>query len=386
MPSDVCRKVFERGARRADLALVEGTLEEPCLVSDGAGYDRPGELRPIAEALDLPIVAVLPYQPWDQLHLPCLPPGVEALVIDGLEDPSDFEAYRSIVSMMAKKPVVAAVEALPEIRAVLREAHWDQALPESMVQQLRASFLRFADFGAIQALARSRPFPGCAPEPEEPRKAHRFRVAYAQDDAFGSYFPDTLETLESLGAELVEFSPLTDERLPQAIDLVMIGCGFPDKYADQLAENLSLIAALRSHVCRGHRIYSEGGGTAYLCQSMTLDGRRVNGAGIFPFDAERLVVPKPPTAVTSTICREGWMAPKGTVVRGYNPGRWRLHPSLEPVDCPSCFGMLTSQGDITYHHHAIGSLLHLHLGSLPEVVSAFAVPHHPSLTLPSSHP
>ena len=74
------------------------------------------------------------------------------------------------------------------------------------------------------------------------------------------YFPDTLETLEALGAELVEFSPIRDESLPEAVDLVMIGCGFPDRHADALADNLSLIAALRSHVCRGHRIYSEGGG------------------------------------------------------------------------------------------------------------------------------
>ncbi|WP_422930950.1 cobyrinic acid a,c-diamide synthase [Singulisphaera sp. PoT] len=386
MPKDVCRKVFERGARQSDLAIVEGTLEEPSLVPDQVECDRPGELQPIVDALDLPVVAVVPYQPWGQLHLPCLPRQVEAILIDGIEDPNAYSAYRSIVSMLTRRPVIGAVEALPEIRTFLSENPWDQALPESMIQQLRASFLRFADFNTIQALARSRPFPGSTAEVEESRGTCRFRVAYAQDEAFGSYFPDTLETLEALGAELVEFSPLTDERLPHGIDLVMIGCGFPDKHADQLAENLSLISALRSHVCRGQRIYTEGGGTAYLCQSMLLDGRRVSGAGIFPYDAERLATPSAPTAVTSTLSHERWIGPKGTVVRGYNPGRWRLHPSLEPVDCPTHCGMLTTQGDITYHQQAIGSLIHLHLGSLPEVVSAFAVPHRCSYTLPYSRP
>ena len=107
-----------------------------------------------------------------------------------------------------------------------------------------------------------------------------------KDDAFGRYFPDTFEALEALGAELVEFSPIRDETLPESVDLVMIGCGFPDHYADALAANLSLIAALRSHVCRGQRIYSEGGGTAYLGRSMILGDRQVPGAGILPFDAE----------------------------------------------------------------------------------------------------
>ena len=83
-------------------------------------------------------------------------------------------------------------------------------------------------------------------------------MAYAQDEAFGRYFPDTLESLEALGADLVEFSPLRDERLPDGVDLVMIGCGHPDEHADLLASNMSMIAALREHVCRGRRIYSEG--------------------------------------------------------------------------------------------------------------------------------
>lgn len=384
MPEDVCRKLFARGVRNADLALVEGTLEGLSPLPEEPPFDRPGELRAIAEALDLPIVAVIPCQPWKDFHLPRLPEGVDAILLDGLEDPSDYEAYRSLISLMVKKPVIGAVEAFPEIRSALRGALKDQRLPEAMVRQLGASFLRFANLPLIQSLARSRPGSWMPVEAEEPREAHRFRVAYAQDEAFGSYFPDTLETLELLGAELLEFSPLRDETLPEAVDLVMIGCGFPDKYADELAENLSLIASLRSHVCRGQRIYSEGGGTAYLGRSMILDGRRVPGANILPFDAERLPIPAPPTPVSRTLVRDGWLGPRGTVVRGYNPGRWQLRPGGDRFDCPSCFGRLTAEGDIAYHHHAIGSLIHLHLGALPEVVSAFAGPHRPSLSLPSA--
>ena len=125
-----------------------------------------------------------------------------------------------------------------------------------------------------------------------------FRVAYAQDEAFGRYFPDTLEALEALGADLVEFSPLRDERLPDGVDLAMIGCGYPDHHADLLASNVSMIASLREHVCRGRRIYSEGGGTAYLGRRMIIDGRRLPGAGILPFDAELSPDPTPPAPVT----------------------------------------------------------------------------------------
>ena len=43
---------------------------------------------------------------------------------------------------------------------------------------------------------------------------------------------------------------------------------------------------------------------------------------------------------------------------------------------------LSAEGDWYFHHHAVGSLLHLHLGALPEVVDAFACPHPPSLRRP----
>lgn len=381
MPPDVCRDVFARGTRQADLAVVEGTLDE---VGRGLGpypFVRPGRLGPIADALDLPIVAVVDCQNARDFHLPKLEKGVEAVLLDGLERPEDFDRVRQMITCVWKKPVLGAVEALPEVRALFDEPALDFSLPENALGQLAQSFLRFADLHALRMLADSRPFLA-APDAPSLGGGRRFRVAYAQDEAFGEYFPDTLETLEALGAELVEFSPVRDESLPRGVDLVMIGCGFPDRHADALAANLSLISALRQHVCRGHRIYSEGGGTAYLGRSMILDGRRVPGAGILPFDAILQPGRRAPVPVSRTLMRDGWLGPAGTVVRGYRSMRWRLIPGADPGDCRALSGLLSRERDMYFRHHAVGSLIHLHLAALPQVVSAFAGPHRPSLTLP----
>jgi len=383
MPENVCRRLFVQGTQFADLALVEGTLDQQWGPQAVPAHDRPGGLRPVATMLDLPVVAVLPCPSWGGFHLPRLPESVDAVFLDELEDPGEFERLRTMVEMMMRRPVLGAIEAFPELRAALRQAPRESPLPEELVHRLGVSFLRFADLAAIQALSRGRPFPWTATD-RGPCNRRRFRVAYAQDEAFGAYFPDTLEMLESLGAELVEFSPIRDEALPESVDLVMIGCGFPDHYADALAGNLSLISALRSHVCHGQRIYSEGGGTAYLGRSMIFEGRQVAGAGILPFDAELLPNPEPPVPVARTLTRDCWLGPKGTTVRGYKSGRWRLRPGADPLDCPNNCGTLTVQNDFFYHHHAVGSLIHLHLGAFPEVVTAFAGPHRPSLSLPSA--
>ncbi|HEV3167270.1 MAG TPA: cobyrinic acid a,c-diamide synthase [Isosphaeraceae bacterium] len=380
MTPDLCRTVFVRGMCRADLAVVEGTLEPMRAPAGHAHYDQPGALGQIALALDLPRIALVPCPRLEGLHLPTLPEGTDAVLLDGLEEAGSYEAVRRVVALMLNKPVIGAVEAMPGIRAAVRDAGRESDVPKEIFDALGASFLRFADLHALRTLAESRDFPVPHDEPCQPPQ-RRFRVAYAQDEAFGAYFPDTLETLEALGAELCEFSPLRDESLPEAVDLVMIGCGHPDRHADALAQNHSLIAALRAHVCDGNRIYSEGGGTAYLGRYLILDGKPVPGAGILPFDAELRSNPMPPKPVSRLLTRDSWLGPRGTIVRGYRSGRWRLHPAPEPGDCPGRSGPLSSQRDIYCRHHAIGSLIHLHLVALPQVVSAFAGPHRPSLSL-----
>jgi cobyrinic acid a,c-diamide synthase len=391
MPPPVCRALFARAARSTELALVEGTLDQAGLNGPCTPCDCPGELKPIAEILDLPIVAVVSCREIEAetCHLPRLPDQVDAVLLDGLADPAALPRLKRLFQLTAKLPVIGAIENLPAASAALERLPRGGRLPDDLIEELACAFRKHADLAAIHDLARRRPFPEVDDESCLSHRRHCRRavqVAYAHDDAFGGYFPDTLEALEALGADLVEFSPLGDERLPDEADLVMIGCGVPDHHAELLASNVSMISALREHVCRGRRIYSEGGGTAYLGRRMIIEGRRFAGAGIYPFDAELLTDTGPPPPVTRRLLHDCWLGPAGTVVRGYKSPRWRLIPSVERFECPACFGSLSAEGDWFYHHHAVGSLLHLHLGALAEVVNAFVGPHSPSLRRPSSPP
>jgi cobyrinic acid a,c-diamide synthase len=388
MPPEVCRGLFVRAAWGAELSVVEGTLEDPIATLGYGCCDRPGDLRPIAESLDLPIVAVVSCRGSETgtFHLPQIPEGVDAILLDRLTDPAALPRLKQWIRLTTKLPVLGAVAAMPGIRAVLEQVPHDRHLPEDLIEALARSFLEYVDWQVIHELIGNRPWSrpvqlsGCSGRD----RRRGFRVAYAQDQAFGRYFPDTIEALEALGADLVEFSPLCDEALPEGVDLVMIGCGFPDHHAQELASNLSMIASLGEYVCRGQRIYSEGGGTAYLGRRMIIDGHWIPGAGILPFDAELLTEPPPPVPVERWLLHDCWLGPRGTLVRGYKTGRWRLIPGLERFECPACFGALSTQADWFYHHHAVGSLLHLHLGALPQFGAAFASPHRPSLRRPSA--
>jgi cobyrinic acid a,c-diamide synthase len=354
MPAPFCRSVFARVVADCDLAVVEGTLEPPRPCTRTISCDRPGPLAEIANCLDLPLLAVLNCQGWgqDSLHLPRLPEGVQAVLLDGVANPEQVQSLRRLVRMATGLPVIAALGALSEVRSVLGGLGPDHPLPDGLVDHLARSFLEHADLAALDALARSRPF------------------------------PDTLDALEDLGARIIEFSPLHDETLPENVDLVLLGCGRADQEIAALSSNLSMIASLRVHVCRGRRMYAEGGGAAYLGRFLTVGGKTYPGAGILPFHAELVQDPQPPIPVVRTLTHDCWLGRKGTEVRGYLSQRWRLRQTTEGLDCPACYGALSQQGDWFYHHHALGSLMHLYLPALPEVVNAFARPHSASLRRP----
>jgi cobyrinic acid a,c-diamide synthase len=340
--------------------------------------ERPGPIAPLIDTLDLPSVAVLDCLSWDASHVPWIPPHVDGVFFDGVADRRQLEQLRRLVRMVHNKPTIGGLERLPAVRAGLSGWSAGRPLPRDLLAPLTRSVLSMVDREALAELAQSRPFPSVEQDGLDIPASfllcgdRRFRVAYAQDEAFGGYFPDTLEALEMLGAELVEFSPLRAETLPRSVDLVMIGCGFPDLYADELAANVSLRAELQAHVCRGHRIYAEGGGAAYLGRSMIIGGRPIPGAGILPFDAELVDDLGWPEAVERKLINGSWLGTRGTAVRGYRSGRWTLHPAPEPGDCPARSGRLTAEPDMVFRSRAIGSLVHLHLGALPEVVAGFA--------------
>lgn len=95
------------------------------------------------------------------------------------------------------------------------------------------------------------------------------RIAVARDEAFCFYYKDNLELLESLGCEVVEFSPLRDEKLPDNISGLILGGGYPELYGKQLSENQSMLTSIRKALMQEKiPCLAECGGFMYLHEEM----------------------------------------------------------------------------------------------------------------------
>ena len=208
----------------------------------------------------------------------------------------------------------------------------------------------------------------------------RLKVAVAYDKAFNCYFPDTLDSLELQGATIRDFSPLRDEALPPATDLVYLGCGHPEQCAEELARNHCMLTAMRNHVSQGRRVYAEGGGLAYLCQRIVIDGRRgLPMVGVLPAVAWLNPVPEPMRPVEITLSCDNWLGRASTLLRGYLNSNWQIQPTGSLVRFASA---PEHRYDLVGSHQVIGSRVHLNFAAQPNVLHHFFQPHaaDPSLT------
>lgn len=109
------------------------------------------------------------------------------------------------------------------------------------------------------------------------------RIAVAKDAAFNFYYQENLELLEAYGAEIVYFSPLAGELLPECVDGLYIGGGFPEEFADVLAINIEVKQSIKRAIVTGMPTLAECGGFMYLTEAIkTTDDKEYEMVGIIP--------------------------------------------------------------------------------------------------------
>ena len=126
-----------------------------------------------------------------------------------------------------------------------------------------ASFLsEHVDLEAIRAVAQGTNAPKVGRLVRPPAQ----RIALARDAAFSFTYPHLLKAWRSEGAEILPFSPLNDDLVPDA-DLVWLPGGYPELHAGTLAGANRFLTSLREHAAT-KPVHGECGG--YMALGTTL--------------------------------------------------------------------------------------------------------------------
>ena len=141
-----------------------------------------------------------------------------------------------------------------------------QAIEHPDLEQAISNYAGFlgehVDLEAIRAVAQGRNAPKVGRLVRPPAQ----RIALARDAAFSFTYPHLLKAWRSEGAEILPFSPLNDDLVPDA-DLVWLPGGYPELHAGTLAGANRFLTSLREHAAT-KPVHGECGG--YMALGTTL--------------------------------------------------------------------------------------------------------------------
>lgn len=149
------------------------------------------------------------------------------------------------------------------------------------------------------------------------------RIAVAHDDAFCFYYADALRLLEHVGAQLVEFSPLADNRLPDGVCGLYLGGGYPELHAGELSENAGMRESIAAAVRAGMPTVAECGGFMYLHAALEGDdGAMREQVGIIAGSSFRTPRLSRFGYIDLVAQREGLLASEGDSLRAHEFHYW----------------------------------------------------------------
>lgn len=272
---DTTRYLLERKAKRADITLIEGVMG----YYDGlGGQSEKASTYEVAKVTDTPVILVVD----------CKGASVSlAAVIKGIVDyrndsnikgvllnrvsPMYYNRLKEVIEREAGVEIFGYVPELENLK--LPSRHLGLVSPDEItafsqwVRRVADTIEKTVDTERLYNIARGAEY--CkGKEPEIPVLNNNVRIAVARDEAFSFYYSENIELIHKMGGELVYFSPLNDEKLPENVDGLILGGGYPELYTKELEKNNSMRKAIYDACKKGMPVLAECGGFMYLQQEL----------------------------------------------------------------------------------------------------------------------
>lgn len=303
------RCLYERQKEQFDCTVIEGAMG----LYDGLGGTRPeGSAYHLAQTLQLPVFLVLDAKGMGRTMLALLAGMLQydrdhriAGVILNRTTEHFCEIIRPQIEEELGLPVMGffperkklhlesrhlGLQMPGEIQALKEQVSFAAEILEQSVDVDR--MLELAERSALlisyRRGASKETNPGQGQLPDVRTEAFgkvkkRPRIAVARDEAFCFYYKENLRLLEEAGAQLIEFSPLRDSRLPEHTEGILLGGGYPELFAKELSENGSMRKSIKDAIAAGVPSVAECGGFMYLHETLTDDkGNTHPMAGVIP--------------------------------------------------------------------------------------------------------
>jgi cobyrinic acid a,c-diamide synthase len=380
LPAPTLRALFARAVAAADIGVVEGVMG----LFDGRNdHGEDGSTAQVARLIDAPVVVVVDVAKVGRtagaIALGCVrfdpELRVAGFILNRVGSETHERIVREAIEFATGLPVLGALPrddalTVPErhlglVPAVETDAGKETAARLAQAAERHLALDRLWTLADAPAAAGIDAVgdPSCFPSEPVPRRA---TVAVARDQAFNFYYEDSLELLAAWGADIAPFSPLADRNLPSGVQGVYLGGGFPEIFAAELAENLSMQASLRRVAACGLPIYGECGGLMYLGRALTdFEARHHQMVGLLPLDSAMQRRRVTLGYRTATALRPSLLLDGGECVMGHE---FHYSELAAPPGSDEAAYRLAERGDALEGYAAgnvLASYVHVHFGSNP---------------------
>ncbi len=287
---------FYQGAKGCDIAVIEGNRG----LFDGMDFKGSCSSSRLAYLLKAPIILVLDCTKVTR-SLAALVKGflefeegldIRGVILNKIARERHANVIRNSIEYYTGVPVLGVIYKLktsPKERhlGLVTSLEYEE---NSFLQELLEMVQENCDWERILKVARSAPqlyIPEIGQKDDGVFK--EIKVAVFRDPSFQFYYPENLDELVRLGAELVYINAMEDS-FPE-VDCVYLGGGFPELQAEKLAANEKIMRALKEAAEEGMPIYAECGGFMYLGKEIEWKGKSYPMCGVLPF---KFVVDKKP--------------------------------------------------------------------------------------------
>jgi cobyrinic acid a,c-diamide synthase len=289
MSKDQILSSFNLNTEHADVALIEGNRG----LYDGLDVEGSVSTAEIAKLLMSPVILIVDCTKVTRtvaafvLGCQTLDSAVplKGVVLNKIASPRQESVIRKSIEHYCDIPVLGAIPRLANITFPGRHLGLvpphEHPLAEEAITTAAETVIEYLDMKQLWQIARNAPELKVIHESFPERGEMKVNIGVIRDSAFHFYYEENLECLKRSGARLIEFSALSDD-LPQGIDALYIGGGFPETHAPALSANEKLREAIKKAADAYLPVYAECGGLMYLGEKLVYKGKSYDMAGVLP--------------------------------------------------------------------------------------------------------
>jgi len=375
---EVIRDIVERSGRDADISIIEGVMG----YFDGKSpLENTGSAAEIAVITESPVLLVVDcssmarsaaaiVKGFQTLHEPSQIVGV---IANRVGSEGHFNIVKTAIEQECKIPVIGYMKKNNDLHLPSRHLGLIPAIErgelDSYFDSLAQEVEKTIDLNRLLSISETNNLQEVENSifHEDPKV--NVIIAVAKDTAFNFYYEENIQLLKSRGAEIQYFSPLANEPVPEDADGLYIGGGFPEEFAEQLANNEVSKQSIKELIENGLPTVAECGGFMYLTKSIqSTEGISYPMVGII--DGNVMMQPK----LTALGYREivgvnnNFLMGEGETAKGHEFHYSTFIPNTEQVPAYALKSRFGQKQDGCVVHSLIAGYVHFHFASNPKLI------------------